>query len=70
MYLYSLSLIAAGAMGNLMDRIRLGYVTDFLDFRIWPVFNVADISIVCGTIILAYYILWIEPKERKADDKG
>lgn len=70
MYLYSLCLIAAGAIGNLIDRIRLGYVTDFLDFRIWPVFNIADISIVCGTILLAYYILWIEPRERNADDKG
>lgn len=59
---YSLSLIAAGAIGNLIDRIRWGYVTDFLDFRVWPVFNVADMSIVAGTIILAYYVLLIEPK--------
>ena len=60
--IYSLSFIVAGAIGNVIDRIRWGYVTDFLDFRFWPVFNVADMSIVFGAIILTVYILWIEPK--------
>lgn len=63
--LYSLSLIAGGAIGNLIDRIRFGYVTDFFDFRIWPIFNIADISIVCGTVLLAYYVFFIEPKIKK-----
>ena len=41
--------LAAGAVSNLIDRIRLGHVVDFFDFRIWPVFNIADIAIVLGT---------------------
>lgn len=57
---YSLSMIVAGAIGNLIDRIRLGYVVDFFDFRIWPVFNVADISIVVGAILLSYYIIFLD----------
>ena len=47
----ALALVAAGAAGNLYDRIRYGYVIDFLDFRIWPVFNIAD-SAVCAGIFL------------------
>ncbi len=52
----SLSLILAGALGNLIDRIRLGEVIDFLDFYIyshhWPAFNLADSSITVGGLIL------------------
>lgn len=50
-----LSLILGGAVGNLIDRVRLGHVTDFLDFRVWPVFNVADtcISVGVGLCLLA-----------------
>lgn len=44
-----LALIAGGALGNLLDRVRLGYVIDFLDLRVWPVFNLADVAIVLGT---------------------
>ncbi len=46
-----------GALGNLMDRIRYGCVTDFLDFKFWPVFNVADSSITVGTLLLLLYFL-------------
>ena len=46
------ALIIAGATGNLIDRLRLGYVIDFLDFRIWPVFNVADSAITIGAALL------------------
>jgi signal peptidase II len=53
----SLGLQLGGALGNLLDRLRLGYVVDFVDFKIWPVFNVADSSIVIGVAILAYYLL-------------
>ena len=55
-YSISLSLILAGALGNLVDRIFLGYVIDFLDFRIWPVFNVADSAITIGAILLGWSI--------------
>ena len=61
-YRFSLSLILAGALGNLIDRLFLGYVIDFLDFRIWPVFNIADSAITIGAILLGYTIL----RERKA----
>ncbi|MCM8791600.1 MAG: signal peptidase II [Candidatus Omnitrophica bacterium] len=50
----ALTLIIAGAMGNLIDRLLWGYVIDFLDFRIWPVFNIADTSISCGVILIIY----------------
>ena len=49
-------LIIGGAIGNLIDRIRLGYVIDYLDFRIWPVFNLADSVVVIGTGILVIFI--------------
>ena len=45
--------ILAGALGNLYDRITLGFVVDFLDFRVWPVFNVADSFITVGGCLLA-----------------
>jgi len=57
LYSLSLSLILAGAFGNLIDRVSLGYVIDFLDFRIWPVFNVADSAITIGAILLGWSIL-------------
>jgi len=54
-----LGLILGGAIGNLIDRLRFGYVTDFIDIRLWdnfhwPAFNFADASIVIATFILAY----------------
>ncbi|MFW5988565.1 MAG: signal peptidase II [bacterium] len=52
-----ITLIIAGGIGNLIDRIRLGYVIDFLDFRIWPVFNLADSAVVIGMVFLIYFIL-------------
>ena len=48
----ALGLILGGALGNLLDRIKFGYVIDFFDFRIWPVFNIADSAITVGMIIL------------------
>lgn len=53
----ALGLILGGAIGNLVDRISFGYVIDFLDFRIWPVFNIADFSITIGAIVLSWEIL-------------
>ena len=44
--------IVSGAIGNLADRLRLGYVIDFIDVRIWPVFNIADTFITIGTLLI------------------
>ena len=53
----SLGLQVGGAGGNLLDRVRLGHVTDFIDIGPWPVFNVADASIVVGIFMLAWVLL-------------
>lgn len=58
-------LLVGGAVGNLIDRIRIGSVVDFFDFRIWPVFNVADICIVCGVACLVYVLLITHESEKK-----
>ena len=53
----SLGLQLGGALGNLVDRLRYGHVIDFIDFKVWPVFNVADSSIFVGVVILAFHLL-------------
>lgn len=53
----SLGLISGGALGNLVDRLRFSAVTDFIDFKIWPVFNLADTSVVVGALLLGFLIL-------------
>lgn len=63
--LLSMALIAGGGVGNLIDRVAYGYVVDFFDFRIWPIFNVADIAVCCGCAFLVIYMLIIEPKIAK-----
>ncbi len=49
----ALGLVLGGAIGNLIDRVRLGYVVDFVDLHWWPVFNLADSAIVVGVALLA-----------------
>ena len=49
-----ISLVVAGALGNIIDRIRFGYVNDFIDVGFWPIFNIADSSI---SIAITIYIL-------------
>lgn len=62
----ALILLEAGAIGNLMDRVRLNYVVDFLYFKLidFPVFNFADICVVVGTAIICIFIL-ITPEDTK-----
>jgi signal peptidase II len=55
----SLGLQLGGALGNLIDRLNYGFVVDFVDIGFWPIFNVADLSIVLGVAVLAYH-LWDE----------
>lgn len=63
----SLSVILAGALGNLMDRLFRGYVIDFLDFHIknwhWPSFNVADACITIGAFLLIFILVFKRGKE-------
>lgn len=60
-----LLLVTAGAVGNLYDRLAYGFVVDFLDFRVWPVFNVADSCVTVGACLLAWG-LHLEDKRAKA----
>ncbi len=53
----ALGLLLGGAVGNLVDRLHQGYVTDFIDFGLWPVFNLADSAIVTGSGLLAYLLI-------------
>ena len=56
-----IGLMSGGAVGNVIDRARTGYVVDFFDFRIWPIFNIADIAIVIGVAFIIYTLL-MNPK--------
>ena len=53
-YIMAFSLILGGAIGNLIDRIMLGYVVDFIDLRVWPVFNIADSAITIGAAVILF----------------
>jgi len=54
----SLCFVLAGTLGNLTDRLQFGFVVDFIDFRIWPVFNLADSFITAGAFLLAWSVLF------------
>lgn len=56
----ALGLILGGAVGNLIDRLRFGYVEDFIDLRVWPVFNVADSAITIGVT----WLIWKTVRHR------
>lgn len=63
-------LVVSGGIGNLIDRARLGYVVDMFHFVFWPsypVFNVADICVVCGAVIAAVYYMWFYDKYDKKE---
>ncbi len=63
----ALGLVFAGAVGNLVDRIHLGYVVDFIDLTYWPVFNVADSSVTVGLIIIAILLIWVVKVKEKTN---
>ena len=72
----ALGLQLGGAVGNnLVDRLRQGFVVDFIDLNFWPlhewpVFNLADSSIVAGVILLAILMIWEERREREGQRAG
>lgn len=61
----SMSLIIGGGIGNLIDRVLLHYVVDYIDFRVFPVFNAADIAVTVGCGLLILYIMVLEPRAEK-----
>ena len=71
------ALVVAGGIGNLIDRVRLGYVVDMfnLEFMNYPVFNIADIFVVCGAFVFAFYYLVLHDKvtaqtQKKTEEAG
>lgn len=74
LFVSALTFLCGGALGNLIDRVRLGYVVDFLDMRIihFPVFNIADCFITVGAVLLAVYIVFFTENTKqsnKTDEK-
>lgn len=69
---WSLMLILAGAIGNVADRLFRGYVVDFFEFTFikWPVFNMADIYVVIGTIVMAVLVLFVIKDDKEEKDAG
>ncbi len=61
---WGITLAMGGTIGNLIDRIRLGAVIDFIDTTIFPIFNIADTAIVIGVALLFWEVLIHEPKQR------
>ena len=64
------SMIFSGAAGNLADRIMYGYVFDFIDFRVWPVFNIADSAITIGAGLIMVYMFGRTGKEKGKRQKA
>jgi len=74
-YLYrvALGLMLGGALGNFIDRVRQGYVTDFMDIGPWPVWNVSDLCVVTGVILLMFLMFMEQRREAaaaKVDNEG
>lgn len=65
---WSIMLFVAGGIGNLIDRIRFGYVVDFFEIKLFhfAIFNFADICVTCAFAMIMIYVLLIEPKSKKA----
>ena len=60
-----LGLVLGGSVSNLVDRVRLGHVTDFLDVRFWPAFNLADVFIVVGVAVLLAALIGADREPRR-----
>lgn len=54
--LFGAGFLLGGVVGNLIDRVFRGFVVDFIDFKVWPVFNVADVFVVVGIILIAWFL--------------
>jgi signal peptidase II len=66
--MWGCALILGGACGNLIDRLRFGYVVDFLDLHVWPVFNIGDSAITVGVALLIWRAVFAE-KQRRSSSK-
>ena len=65
----AMAMVTGGAIGNnLIDRLRQGHVTDFLDFKVWPTFNVADMCTSVGVVILAYRLIFYSDLLKSKND--
>ncbi len=62
----SMGLMLGGAMGNGWDRVRHGAVTDFVDIGFWAIFNVADVAVISGVLLLAYWMWQEDIKEKQS----
>lgn len=68
--IFTLAAVAGGGLGNLIDRVFMGYVVDFIDVRLihFAIFNFADICAVCGGIVFSLIVI-LEDKKEKSDEK-
>ena len=62
-----LAIALGGALGNFSDRLRLGYVVDFIDLNFWPVFNIADMAIVSGVLLIIWGIYLKDRKDKASE---
>lgn len=63
---WALALLSGGAVGNLIDRIRLGAVVDYIDVHVWPVFNLADAAVTTGAVLLMFALAAARTPYQKA----
>jgi len=65
----ALALITGGATGNLIDRLVFGGVIDYIDVKIWPVFNLADMAIVAGSLLIIMFVVFCSQEEERSSWK-
>lgn len=70
LFQYGMALFIGGAIGNVIDRANNGLVRDFFDFRIWPIFNVADIAICIGVVMILISVFITDVLDKKQVDKN